>query len=274
MQIIDAHVHLFPDPLFRAIWRWFDRNGWKVRYRVFSDELVRLLKGQGIGRFFLLNYAHKPGMSEALNVWTHEFSQKCPEAIPFGAVHPDDKEPARILDRCFRDFGFHGIKFHCHVTGIRPDDERMFPIYEKICEYDRLLTIHSGIGPSLKGYRETTRSISGASFTRNLLKRFGGLKVIVPHLGADEIDLFFDLMEEFPNLRLDTTMAFSHYFPLEIPWEKIERFSDRILYGSDFPNIPYEMSTEVNEIRASPLSEAAREKILFRNALELVGDAP
>ncbi len=30
--VVDAHVHLFPDPMFEAIWRWFDRHGWPVRW--------------------------------------------------------------------------------------------------------------------------------------------------------------------------------------------------------------------------------------------------
>lgn len=268
-MVIDSHVHLFPERLFRAIWKWFDHHGWLVRYRVQADEAVRLLKETGIDRFVLLNYAHKPGISEALNAWTHEYAKGCPEAIPFGAIHPEEDDVPGLLDRCFRDYGFYGLKFHCHVTGIRPDDERMFPIYEKVLEYDRLITIHSGAGPSLEGYRETTKEISGAEFTRKFLRRFPKLKVIVPHLGADEFDAFFDLMAEFPNFRMDTTMALAGYFPIEIPWEKIETFSDRILYGSDFPNIPYDLTTELKAIRSSCLSPEAQEKVLFRNAAAL-----
>ena len=269
--IIDSHVHLFPEPLFKAIWKWFKNNGWPVRYQVQAEEAVRLLKEAGIDRFVLLNYAHKPGISEALNAWTREFSKTCPEAIPFGAIHPEDEDVAGLLDRCFGDYGFYGLKFHCHVAGIRPDDERMFPIYEKLIEYDRVLTIHSGAGPSLGGYREKEAAVSGASVTRRFLKKFPKLKVIVPHLGADEFDEFFDLMEEFPNLRMDTTMALAGYFPMAIPWEKIEAYADRILYGSDFPNIPYEMRTEVAAIRSSGLSKEAKEKILFENAARLFG---
>jgi len=73
-------------------------------------------------------------------------------------------------------------------------------------------------------------------------------------------------MEEYPNLRMDTTMALSGYFLFEVPWEKVEKFADRILYGSDFPNIPYEMTKEVEAIRGSRLSERAQSLILGENA--------
>lgn len=233
--------------------------------------MVRLLKESGIDRYVVLNYSHKPGMSESLNRWTYDFCQNHPEAIPFGAIHPEDEKVGALLDRCFRDYRFFGLKFHTHVTGIRPDDERMFPIYEKLIEYNKVITLHAGMGPSLGGYKETTQEVSGVRFVRRMLQRFPELKVIMPHLGADEFDEFFDLMGEFPNLWMDTTMILSGYFPIEIPWEKIEGFSDRILYGSDFPNIPYQMTTEIEAIRKSGLSPRAQSKILSQNALRLLG---
>lgn len=269
-QLIDFHTHFFPERLYAAIWQWFETHGWPITYQVQADEAARLLLAQGVSRYVVLNYSHKPGMSESLNAWTHEFAQTHPEAIPFGAIHPEEDDAPGLLERCFKDYGFRGIKFHTHVTGIRPDDKKMYPIYEKIMKYDRVLLIHSGNGPSLKGYKETTGHVSGAAFTRAMLKRFPDLKVVVPHLGFDEPDEFFAMMEEFSNLWLDTTMVVAGFFPIEIPWEKIEKFSDRILYGSDFPNIPYEATTERRAIEASPLSQDAKEKILGRNALRLL----
>ena len=29
--LVDAHVHLFPDELFKAVWQWFDQFGWPIR---------------------------------------------------------------------------------------------------------------------------------------------------------------------------------------------------------------------------------------------------
>lgn len=265
MYIIDCHTHFFPNALYKAIWKWFERHGWQVRYQVFADEVVTLLRSQGVERFFVLNYAHKAGMSESLNHWTYEFCQKYPEAIPFGAVHQDDPIE-KVLKKCFEDYHFYGIKFHTHVAAIAPDDEKLFPLYEGMIQYDKVLTLHAGNGPSLEGYKEKTAHVSGAKRVRNVLKRYPKLRLIMPHLGAEEFDAFFDLMEEFPNLWLDTTMICSGYFPLKIPWEQIEQFSDRILYGSDFPNIPYEMTTEAKMIQNSSLSSEAKKKILFKNA--------
>ena len=41
-NVIDAHVHLFPDNLFVSIWQWFDKFGWPIRYRFTSQEAIEL----------------------------------------------------------------------------------------------------------------------------------------------------------------------------------------------------------------------------------------
>jgi predicted TIM-barrel fold metal-dependent hydrolase len=68
-----------------------------------------------------------------------------------------------------------------------------------------------------------------------------------------------DLAEAYPEVRLDTTMAFtpfveeSHPFP-PADGPRLLALGDRILFGSDFPNIPYgyleamQVLTEVNGV--------------------------
>jgi predicted TIM-barrel fold metal-dependent hydrolase len=52
------------------------------------------------------------------------------------------------------------------------------------------------------------------------------------------------LCDRYPNVRLDTTIAFTPFVEETMPFPKSERhriadLGDRILFGSDFPNIPY-----------------------------------
>ena len=50
--VVDAHVHLFPDRMFAAIWAWFDAHGWPIRHRLpapaVDDEVLRALGDFGI----------------------------------------------------------------------------------------------------------------------------------------------------------------------------------------------------------------------------------
>jgi uncharacterized protein len=92
--------------------------------------------------------------------------------------------------------------------------------------------------------------------------------MIVPHLGVDEEGAYFALHADFPNLHLDTTMVVGEYLDVRIDPALLERHADRILYGTDFPNIPHEWDRELAWLRAR-LSPGALEKILGLNAARL-----
>ena len=63
--VVDAHVHLFPDPMFEAIWKWFDTYGWPVRYKLKTPDTLEFLFSRGVSRVVALHYSHKPGMARA-----------------------------------------------------------------------------------------------------------------------------------------------------------------------------------------------------------------
>jgi hypothetical protein len=104
-----------------------------------------------------------------------------------------------------------------------------------------------------------------------MLRRFPGMKTVVPHLGMDEYLEYRDLLQEFPDLYLDTTMAIGGYFGGEPPIADLEGISDRVLFGSDFPNLPYPYRRELDALLASNLSDKARRRILWQNAQKLFG---
>ena|SRR5690554_6637618 len=115
---------------------------------------------------------------------------------------------------------------------------------------------------------------------------------------------FFDLLEKYPNLYLDTTMTLAGFFqsmddnkPLaQMLRAMMLKHSNRILYGTDWPNIPYDWCRELANLvslmdgdgeatntLAAARSEAERgsqrtaevdqalERILWRNASAFYG---
>ncbi len=266
-QFIDAHTHFFPPKLFRAIWRWFDANGWPIHYRLSPDGAAGQLMALGAARFTALNYAHRPGMAASLNAWTHALAQRYPQIIPFGTFHQDDEDPVAEVERCLTEYGFHGLKYHCHVQGSAPDDPRLFPVLEKLVEHDGVLIIHAGRGPNLPGYNYDIADICGAVRFRRMVARFPGLRCVIPHLGAPEFEAFFDIMEEFPTVYTDTTMMLSGFFPYDVPRQRLAALSDRVMYGSDFPNIPYDVSAEFNGVLDLQLGADVERRIFYENAV-------
>jgi predicted TIM-barrel fold metal-dependent hydrolase len=113
------------------------------------------------------------------------------------------------------------------------------------------------------------------------------MKVIVAHMGAFEFDRFFEMVRRYPNMYLDTSVNFidpalmadlvsrREFPPLEIPVdfdpETLTELSDRILFGSDYPNIPYTYQDCIDSILDVGLGEEFNRRVFFENAHRLLG---
>jgi predicted TIM-barrel fold metal-dependent hydrolase len=104
-----------------------------------------------------------------------------------------------------------------------------------------------------------------------VLTVYPALKLVVPHLGADEFDAYRRLQDRFDTLWLDTTMVLAGYLPLAtLP--RIEGMRpDRLMYGSDFPNIPYAWDRELRRLAVMELEKGFLRGLLADNAAALFG---
>ena len=96
-----------------------------------------------------------------------------------------------------------------------------FPTYEAILQLDGILNIHAGREPAITAYGLDVRTISGARRVEEILQRYPELKIIVPHLGFDESDRFYSLLDAYPTLYLDTTMMLADFFDVSVDQEKL-----------------------------------------------------
>ncbi len=252
LRVFDAHVHLFPEPVFRALWRWFETHAWSVRYRLMAEEVVGFLEAKGVERMTALVYAHKPGMAAMLNRFVAEVAAAHASVVPLGRVLPGEPDAAAVVKEAFDGHGLRGLKLHCHVQRMAPDDPRLDEVYRLASDAGRPVVIHSGREPNNPAYGVDTRALCGVDAVERVLQRYPRLKLVVPHLGADEFVEYGLLLERYPNLWLDTTMVVGDYFPSRPPPGMLERHVDRLLYGTDFPNIPYAWDRELAKLAAMP----------------------
>ena len=272
--IIDSHVHVFPQNLADAVRRWFEKHAWNFKYTGTAEELIQAQFENGAAGLVFLTYAHRPGIADQLNGFTGGLLKKFPHTAGMATLHPKDDRPADIIKRAHEEFGLCGVKLHCHVQKTAPDDPLLFPVYEALLEFEGILNIHAGREPAIDAYGLDVRAITGAGRVENVLRRYPELKMIIPHLGFDESDRFYSLLDQYQNLNLDSTMMMDHFFRVPVDQEKIVQYADRILYGSDYPHIPYEMESEVKAILDMDLGEEPTRKILFENAAKLFPITP
>ena len=270
-EVIDAHVHVFPGEIFSSIWKWFDTYAWRIRYRLKTKVIFDFLLSHGISHIFALQYAHKPGMARSLNRYV---ASKCSgykgRVTGLATVFPGEEGSAKILEEAF-SLGLAGVKLHAHVQCFDMNADYMNPVYETCRSCGKLLVIHAGREPKSPAYHCDPHKICSVDRVERVLKEFPGLKICVPHLGFDETSDYRGLIEKYENLWLDTTMMLAGYFTHQCPVELSSFRADRVMYGSDFPNIPYSWDRELRKIPELGLSDEKLEWILSKSARMFFG---
>jgi len=271
--IIDIHSHFMPDAVMAKVWDYFDNAekaygvAWPIEYRFAQDERLAQLRSFGVLAYTSLVYAHKPEMAAWLNDWSLDFAESHQGAIPTATFYPDEdaaQYTASAIDR-----GAQIFKVHLQVGAFDPRDSRLVPVWDLLARHSIPVVVHCGSGP-IPG------EFTGVEPISEVITARPELAVIVAHMGAPEYSGFLDLAEQFPNVRLDTTMAFTDFMNslAAFPLSELGRLHDAgmrgdVLFGSDFPNIPYPYAEAVTALERLGLGDEWMRAVLFSNANEL-----
>jgi predicted TIM-barrel fold metal-dependent hydrolase len=265
-KVIDAHVHLFPDNLFASIWQWFEKFGWPIRYRLTSQQAIEFLLSHGVSQIVGLHYAHRPGVARELNTYMAKLCRSYPQLTGMATVYPGETDADQVLTQAF-DQGLSGVKLHCHVQCFDMLSPAMHAIYKLCAEHQKPLIMHVGREPKSPAYACDPYKLCSAARLEEVIKAYPDLRVCVPHLGADEFDSYRCLLESYDNLWLDTTMALADYLPFNNVPDLAQMRADRLIFGSDFPNLPYAWDREIKLICRLKLTRQALTKLMGQNAI-------
>jgi predicted TIM-barrel fold metal-dependent hydrolase len=272
-SLIDVHTHFMPERLLAAVWAYFDAAGplvgrpWPIVYR--EDELTRVsaLRSFGVSAFTAMLYPHKPGMARSLNDWAADFAARTPGCLHTATFFAEPSAPADV--RRALDQGARVFKCHLQVGGFDPNDPLLDDAWGLLAAEGIPVVTHCGSGP-VPG-RHT-----GPGPAARLLARHPGLRLVVAHLGMPEYAEFLDLAERHDGVLLDTTMAFTPFAedaapfpPAELP--RLRDLGDRVLLGTDFPNIPYRYPDALESLERAGLGAAWLRAVCHDNAARLFG---
>jgi predicted TIM-barrel fold metal-dependent hydrolase len=234
-----------------------------------SEELVQFLLNRGIDHVVGLHYAHKPGIARNLNEYMAELVRSFSKLTGTATVFPGEPNARAILEDAF-SLGLKGVKLHAHVQGFHMDCEAMFEICEVCDAHRQPLVMHVGREPKNPhfAYPVDPYLICRSDHLEEILRIYPRLKVCVPHLGADEFATYRRLLDKYDNLWLDTAMMLADYLPVENLPRLVEFRPERVMYGTDFPQIPYAWDRELKRIGGLGLTEDRLALILKGNALE------
>lgn len=269
--MIDVHTHFMPERVLAKVRDYFDAAGpllgrsWPIVYR--GDEADRLarLRSFGVAHFSSLNYPHKPGMAAWLNDWSVQFAAANPDCLQSATFYPEPGAADYVRDAI--DRGARIFKVHVQVGNFDPNHPLLDDVWATLQESAIPAVVHAGDGPVPGDH-------TGAAGVRRLLERFPRLVLIAAHMGMPQYDEFLDLADQFENVHLDTTMVFTQFTQdnMTFPAASIPRLvglGDRILFGSDFPNIPHPFVAQVDAVLGLGLGAGWARKVLRDNAARL-----
>ena len=273
--LFDVHTHFLPPRVAAKVRHQFDSAGpligrpWPLHYRGADDELVATLRGLGVRRFSALAYAHRPGMAEFLNDWTADFAARVPEAMRCATFFPEPDVASYVASRI--EAGTELFKIHVQVGAFHVTDPLLDEAWGLVEDAGVPVVLHAGSGPVATEH-------TGPGPVAELLRRHPRLPLVIAHLGAPEYAAFLALAEDHPEVRLDTTMAFTDFFSEmggEFPPGLLPRLGelrDKVLLGSDFPNIPYPYTHQLDALERLGLGDDWLRAVCWENAVRLFGE--
>ncbi|MEI8084220.1 MAG: amidohydrolase family protein, partial [Actinomycetes bacterium] len=256
-----------PEQVMRKVWGVFDQADqvygvpWPVEYRVDADARLARLRSFGVVAFTSMIYAHKPGMSAWLNEWAREFAQITPGVLATSTFFPEpgvQQYVARAIEGGARVF-----KVHLQVGDFDPRDRQLDDVWGMLADSGIPVVVHCGSGPAPGRF-------TGPGPIGEVLAEHPGLSLIVAHMGAPEYGEFLALAARYPHVRLDTTMAFTDFMERLAPFPVASRDALRdaglrgdVLFGSDFPNIPYPFAEAVDALVRLDFGQDWLRQLLF-----------
>lgn len=267
-RIIDFHVHLFPDKMFDAIWDFFAKGyKWDVIHKLYYRECIDYLKERGVEKIVYSNYAHRAGIAEGLNEWNLKILDENPDLYCFAAFHPGDSNSLHYAEKILNHPRVLGFKLQLLVQRFFPHDERLFPLYEMVAQRGKCILFHVGTGPVGNEY-------VGLDHFQKLLLRYPEMQANVAHMGALEYQGFMDLLDGHPGLYLDTSYSFFQDMQgkggYNLGIGPLEKHKDRILYGSDFPNLILPRESELETLASYNLSPEFYERVFYENGMDII----
>lgn len=273
--LFDVHVHAMHPKVLAKVWAYFDAAGpllgrpWPITYRWDDPARAAHLRMMGVRRWSALSYAHKPGVAGFMNDWNVQFAAAYPDSLWSATFYPEPGVGGYVGESIAA--GVEIFKAHVQVGDFPANHPLLEPVWAQLAESGVPVVLHAGSGPAPGTY-------TGVEGVADVLSRHPEVPLIIAHLGMPEIAGFVDLAERYEHVKLDTTMVFVDFFPESRPealepglLDRIAALGDHILFGTDFPNIPYRYAHQVEALVRAGFDDDWLRRVLWHNGHELFG---
>jgi len=299
LPFIDAHLHLSRDTAQEKLvyskpgaadsWFWAS-----------PDKIGRYLDWFGMSHVVFLNVMDTTRMTRArlaksgstpsqdeidavrrdmqtrvsrFNDWGCEIHRQDRRLVPCVYIDPVLFGEGAIpeLERSVRA-GAKGVKMHPDLSGFRPNERQLWPLFERMQELDIPVVFDTGAS------RHSPEDLGRPALFADLLAAFPRLTVVLAHLASAYWDERIDLAERFPNVVFDTAGGFNNPMymarggPRALPETDAVRLirkigPHRVMFGSDGPAAdPF---WQAHQLARLPMERAELELVLAGTARQV-----
>lgn len=280
MRVFDCHIHVQPweqlKPEALAVMTAARRDLARIEQALASpSELLRLLDDQRVERAALINYSAPDvmGFTETVNDWVSAFVRGHEDRlVAVGSVDPRlTRDGAADTARLFERLGIRMLKLHpphqlFAANSYRDGNEALGQIYATAQELGRPVMIHTGtsIFPGARNRYSDPMAVDDVAVD------FPRLPLILAHAGRPLfVPTAVFLARRHANVHLDLSGIPPKKLLESLP--RLEAIADKCLWGTDYPSPGVlSMARNVEDFLSLPLSDSAKQRILFDNADRLI----
>ena len=274
MRIIDLHCYPGTQtwidsqgPYVAALAKYWNR-AWVAKT---EDEVIADFTGAGVEACLVaLDLETTVRTPPCTNEYVHGMWQRHPERIIqcWGTLDPFKGEVAiEQARKAVRELGFVGFHFHPIMQHFAVNERRFYPLFEVIDELGAAVMIDvgtTGMGAGLPGGMGAKIRHAHPSSIDELAADFPKLKILMAHHGWPWVEETTAVALHKGNVFWEMSGWAPKHFPASLKIDMRARLQDKIMFGSDYPSLPY--ARILREWQELGYSDAVMEKIFHQNA--------
>jgi predicted TIM-barrel fold metal-dependent hydrolase len=279
MRIID--LHCYPNtqawidcqgPYVKALAKYWDRE-WVAKE---EDEVIQDFTDAGVEAVLVaLDLETTIATPPCSNEYVEAMWKRHPDRIiqAWGAVDPFKGEIAiQGAKHAIENLGLLGFHFHPIMGHFSVNDRQFYPLWETIAALNAPVMIDvgtTGMGAGLPGGMGAKIRYAHPLAIDDLAADFPALKIVAAHPGWPWGDEMTAVALHKGNVFWELSGWAPKYFPELLKKDIRGRLQDKVMFGSDYPSLPYErIMREWDELGYKP---EIMEKVFHKNAEEFLG---
>lgn len=270
MNLIDIHIHVSKREHLTSVFlnyfvHEFGEGAIQAIEELTPSKFTKFLEVEGVDFAVLLSEYSPQVTGVTPNEFTAKFAAESDKLIPFGSIDINSSVPTGDqAEHAFRDLNCKGLKLLPSYGYYYPNDPRMSDAYEVAQKYDSVVMFHTGT--SL--FPKTRVRFADPLLLDDVAVDFPDLKIVMCHGGRP---FWYQQSEWMLRRHTNLFIDISGIPPFQLPknFPKLERFKERFVFGSDWPNI-MSIRNQAEQICKLPYRQETIESILWRNAARIL----